>query len=160
MYSLWDDAQCVLYIGNSGLPRPIQYRNGQMTIIEATGTPLGLLPGLNFDERRIESKPADVFLFPTDGILEACNDDGEEFGYAGIEKALSGCERLTADQIRDAIARALAAHCEEVETRDDQTLIVFKVHDAESRRRELLNINSARLKHRSGSFRLSDLRRL
>ncbi len=130
MYNLWDDSRRILYIGNSGLPRPIHYRDGKMKIIEAVGTPLGLLPRLSFDEQRIQSLPGDVFLFPTDGILEATNCDGEEFGYAGVEEALRGWERSSAEEIRDAIASALATHCEEVETRDDQTLIVFKVQNA------------------------------
>ena len=127
LYTVWDDAQRTLHLANSGLPRPIQYRNGKMSIIDAVGTPLGLLPGLEFDELRLETAPGDVFLFPTDGILEACNAAGEEFGYQGVEHALVGCENSSADGIKDALARAIARHSNKVEAQDDQTLIVFKV---------------------------------
>jgi sigma-B regulation protein RsbU (phosphoserine phosphatase) len=127
VYTVWDDARRTLHIANSGLPRPIQYRDGKITVIDAVGTPLGLLPGLEFDELSLETCPGDVFLFPTDGILEAHNSAGEEFGYAGVENALSGCQYASADEIKNALARAIARHCDEVESQDDQTLIVFKV---------------------------------
>ena len=127
MYTLWDDTNLVLRIANSGLPRPVRYRDGKMEIIEATGTPLGLLPGVEYDEHSVEALPGDVFVFLTDGILEAFDVSGREFGYGGLEFALNISHRLGVNQIRDAIAKAVTSHCDCVEPNDDQTLIVLKV---------------------------------
>jgi sigma-B regulation protein RsbU (phosphoserine phosphatase) len=127
MYTVWDDAQQKLYLANSGLPKPIRFRNGEMTIIEAVGTPLGLLPGLEFDELQIDVLPGDLFLFPTDGILEALNASGEEFGYDGVERAMRDCPQNSTDEIKHVLAQAISQHCEGVETQDDQTLVVFRV---------------------------------
>ena len=128
-FAVWNDVNRTLLIANSGLPRPVHFRRGRMEIIDAVGTPLGLLAGREYEEHRIEASPGDVFLFLTDGILEAANRDGEEFGYAGIEKALIGCESCTEIEIRNALASALSEHSNGVEAGDDQTVIVFKVQD-------------------------------
>src|SRR3954449_596779 len=73
MYGVWDDQRRVLRIANSGLPRPVYFRDGKMEIIDAVGIPLGMFPTPEFDERVVQAVPGDVFLFLTDGILEACN---------------------------------------------------------------------------------------
>src|SRR5258705_287022 len=128
-FAVWNDVNRTLLIANSGLPRPVHFRRRRMEIIDAVGTPLGLLAGREYEEHLVEASPGDVFLFLTDGILEAANRDGEEFGYAGIEKALVGCENCSEIEIRNALASALSVHSNEVEAGDDQTVIVFKVQD-------------------------------
>jgi sigma-B regulation protein RsbU (phosphoserine phosphatase) len=128
-YALWDDAAQTLHIANSGLPRPIRYRDGKIDIIEAVGMPLGLFPGVDFEEHRLEALPGDVFLLLTDGILEACNPRDEEFGYEGVEEALRNCRGASEREVKDALRRALTAHCDGVEARDDQTLLVLRVRD-------------------------------
>lgn len=151
MYTLWDDTNLVLRIANSGLPRPVRYRDGKMEIIEATGTPLGLLPGVEYDEQSVAALPGDVFVFLTDGILEAFDVSGREFGYDGLESALSISHRLGVNQIRDEVAKAVTSHCGCVEPDDDQTLIVLKVQKQSAHE---LRQPAANLRVRSGEFRL------
>jgi len=128
-YTVWDDASLSFRIANSGLPKPVLFRRGKMEIIEAVGMPLGLFGGVEFEERRVDAEPGDVFLFLTDGILEACNRADEEFGYEGVEKALQRAQSNSAREIREALSDTLKAHCGDVEARDDQTLLVLKVND-------------------------------
>jgi phosphoserine phosphatase RsbU/P len=130
MYGAWDDQRRVLRIANSGLPRPVHYRNGKMDIIDAIGIPLGMFPKPEFDERVVEALPGDIFLFLTDGILEACNRHEDEFGYPGLEAALGNTHGLTAKEVSDVLLQALALHCGDLEAGDDQTLIVVKVAGA------------------------------
>jgi len=127
MYGAWDDQRLVLRIANSGLPRPVYYRNGKMEIIDAIGIPLGMFAKADFDECVVEARPGDIFLFLSDGILEACNRHDDEFGYRGIEAALRNTNGLSAKEISGVLQRSLASHCGDLEAGDDQTLIVFKV---------------------------------
>jgi len=152
MYTLWDDVNLVLRIANSGLPRPVRYRDGKMEIIEVTGTPLGLLPGVEYDEQSVAALPGDVFVLLTDGILETFDVSGREFGYDGLESALSISHRLGVNQIRDAVAKAVTSHCGCVEPDDDQTLIVLKVQKQSAHE---LRQPAANLRVRSGEFKLS-----
>jgi PAS domain S-box-containing protein len=132
-YTLWDDSARTFHVANSGLPRPVRYRNGKIEIIEAVGMPLGLFAGVDFEEHCVDALPEDVFLFLTDGILEACNSRDEEFGYEGVEEALRNCRGASVSEIKDALSRALAVHCDGVEPRDDQTLMVLKVEGRSGR---------------------------
>jgi phosphoserine phosphatase RsbU/P len=132
-YALWDDDSLQFRIANSGLPKPVLYRNGKMEIIEAVGMPLGLFPGVEFEESCVDAAPGDIFLFLTDGILEACDSTDEEFGYERVEEILHKCNGASAAEIKEAISRALTAHCGPVEARDDQTLMVHKVGENAAR---------------------------
>jgi sigma-B regulation protein RsbU (phosphoserine phosphatase) len=127
MYGVWDDQRLILRIANSGLPRPVYFRNGKMQIIDAIGIPLGMFPKPEFDECVVEAVPGDIFLFLTDGILEARDRHDDEFGYEGIQAALRNTSGLNAAEIREVLLQSLASHCENLEASDDQTMIVFRV---------------------------------
>ena len=126
-YGAWDDQRLILRIANSGLPRPVHVRSGKMEIIDAIGIPLGLFPNATYDEKTIQAQPGDIFIFLSDGIMEACNLEDEEFGYDRLATALRACNKLTAAEISEVLQQALAAHCGDLEPEDDQTLIVMKV---------------------------------
>jgi sigma-B regulation protein RsbU (phosphoserine phosphatase) len=85
------------------------------------------LPEIDYEQQVVKAEPGDVFIFLTDGILEARSKEGEEFGYHNLATALRGSENLSVNEIRDRIASAITAHCECIEPADDQTMIVFKV---------------------------------
>jgi phosphoserine phosphatase RsbU/P len=127
-YGCWDDQRRILRIANSGLPRPVLVRNCKMEIIDSIGIPLGLFPNATFDEKIIEAQPNDIFIFLSDGILEAGNLQGDEFGYDRLASALRNCHKLTASEISELLQQALANHCGDLEPTDDQTLVVMKVN--------------------------------
>src|SRR6266851_854301 len=86
IYAVWDEARRTLQIANSGLPRPIYCHDGKVEIIEATGLPLGLFDDAEYDEFTFKAKPGDMFVFFSDGILDARNTDGELFGRQRVEQ--------------------------------------------------------------------------
>ena len=93
IYAVWDDEHRTLVVANSGLPRPIHVHAGKNHVIEATGLPLGLFDDADYDEFRFKMKPGDVFVFFSDGILDARNRHGEMFGRGRVEKLIDGMRR-------------------------------------------------------------------
>ena len=73
-------ANRTLQIANSGLPRPLYCHDGKIEVIEATGLPLGLFDDAEYDEFTFKAKPGDMFVFFSDGILDARNRAGDMFG--------------------------------------------------------------------------------
>src|SRR5271166_3145082 len=130
IYAVWDDQHRTLLVANSGLPRPIHVRAGKNHVIEATGLPLGLFDDANYDEFRFKMKPGDVFVFFSDGILDARNRNGEMFGRGRVEKLIAECGGSSADCAVDILFKAVAEHSAGVETFDDQTVVAIKVKDA------------------------------
>jgi sigma-B regulation protein RsbU (phosphoserine phosphatase) len=127
IYAVWDDAHRVLLVANSGLPRPVYVHEGKNQVIEATGLPLGLFDEADYDEFRFKMKPGDMFVFFSDGILDARNRSGELFGRGRVEKIIAECGGTSADCVVDSLFKAAAEHSAGVETFDDQTVVAIKV---------------------------------
>jgi phosphoserine phosphatase RsbU/P len=130
IYAVWDDENRTLQVANSGLPRPIHVHAGKNHVIEATGLPLGLFDDANYDEFRFKMKPGDMFVFFSDGILDARNRKGELFGRGRVEKLVLECAGKSADCVVNTLFKAAAEHSAGVESFDDQTVVAIKVKDS------------------------------
>jgi phosphoserine phosphatase RsbU/P len=127
IYCVWDDAQRLLTMANSGLPRPLYVHGGKIEVIEATGLPLGLFDEAEYDEFNFRMKPGDMFVMFSDGILDARNRKGELFGRDRVEKIVADCAHQSADCIVNSLFEAVAEHSAGVETFDDQTVVAIRV---------------------------------
>jgi phosphoserine phosphatase RsbU/P len=130
IYAVWDDQRRILTVANSGLPRPIYVHGGKNEVIEATGLPLGLFDEAEYDEFEFRMKPGEMFVFFSDGILDARNRKGELFGRGRAEQIVADCAHKSADCVVDALFKAVAEHSAGVETFDDQTVVAIRVHAA------------------------------
>ena len=127
IYAIWDDNQRLLQIANSGLPRPIQFRDGKIETIEATGLPIGLFSHASYDELNLRGRAGDVFLFFSDGILDATSSEGKMFGRPRLEEIVRENAHRSAEDLVDTIFTAVSQHAEGVEAFDDQTIVAIKV---------------------------------
>ncbi len=135
IYAVWDDTNRTLQVANSGLPRPIYFHDGKIEIIEVTGLPLGLFDDAEYDEFTFRAKPGDLFVFFSDGILDARNRAGEMFGRQRAEQIVSRCAEVSADCVVDSLFKAVAEHAVGVEAFDDQTVVAIKVKGSSGTRK-------------------------
>src|SRR3989449_10661106 len=110
IYSVWDDENRTLQVSNSGLPRPVYCHKGKTQLIEATGLPLGLFDQAPYDEFTLQAEPDDLFVFFSDGILDATNRAGDLFGRTRLEKIISECADNSAESIVKSFFRAATEH--------------------------------------------------
>ena len=89
-FAVYDAALRELSISNAGGPLPLLVRNGEVTEVQVSGVPLGLLPEIEYDEVTLALFPGDVVVFASDGIHESTNAEQEEFGTRPSEGALIG----------------------------------------------------------------------
>jgi len=127
IYAVWDDENRTLQVANSGLPRPVYCHDGKVEIIEATGLPLGLFDDADYDEFKFQAKPGDLFVFFSDGILDARNQAGDLFGRGRTEEIIAKCSGKGAACVVDSLFRAVTEHAAGVETFDDQTVVAIRV---------------------------------
>src|SRR6516162_9761398 len=127
IYAIWNDNDRTLEVANSGLPRPLRLSEGKVEEIQVTGLPVGLFPSAEYEERKLRSKPGDIFLFFSDGITDATSSTGTMFGRGRLEKVVRDNADKTADEIAQAVFDAVSRHAEGVATFDDQTIVVLKV---------------------------------
>jgi sigma-B regulation protein RsbU (phosphoserine phosphatase) len=97
--------------------------------VQTEGFPLGLFPDAQYEELTIATKPGDVMVFFSDGIVDAENAEGEMFGTERLTAVLrehpAACHsaQATVDAILAAVSefQAGTAHF------DDETLVVLRV---------------------------------
>ncbi len=135
IYAVWNDEQRRLQIANSGMPRPVYCHQGKIEIIEATGLPLGLFDEADYDELSFQAKPGDLFVFFSDGILDAQNSKGELFGRKRVEEIVAACAPKSVECVVNNIFAAVAEHAAGVDPFDDQTVVAMKVKGATSKRK-------------------------
>lgn len=127
IYAVWDDNERTLQVANSGLPRPVYCHDGKLEVIEATGLPLGLFDDADYDEFTFSTKPGDMFVFFSDGILDARNRDGEMFGRQRVEQMIARAADKPADWVVDSLFKAVLDHAGAEDPFDDQTVVVIRV---------------------------------
>ena len=127
IYAVWDDVHRTLQVASSGLPRPLYCHDGKIEVIEATGLPLGLFDDADYDEFSFKAKPGEMFVFFSDGILDARNKAGDMFGRHRVEEIVAHCAEVSADCVVQSLFKAVAEHAAGVETFDDQTVVAIKV---------------------------------
>src|ERR1700758_2604660 len=127
IFAVWDDAHRTLTISNSVLPRPVFVHGGKNEVVEATGLPLGLFDEAEYDEFHFRMKPGDMFVFFSDGMLDARNRKGELFGRGRVEKIVSESSGDSAAAVVESLFKAAAEFSAGVETFDDQTVVAIRV---------------------------------
>jgi sigma-B regulation protein RsbU (phosphoserine phosphatase) len=135
IYAVWDDSNRTLQVANSGLPRPIYCHGGKTEIIEATGLPLGLFEDADYDEFTFRPKPGDLFVFFSDGILDARDHSGDMFGRTRLEAIIAGCSSASAQEVVDRIFAVVNEFAAGVEPFDDETVVAIRVKDAPGKRK-------------------------
>jgi sigma-B regulation protein RsbU (phosphoserine phosphatase) len=127
IYAVWDDRNRSLKIANSGLPRPLYCHDGKIEVIEATGLPLGLFDDAEYDEFTFKAKPGDMFVFFSDGIMDARNRAGDMFGRHRTEAIIAGCVNVSADCVVKSLFKAVTEHAAGEEAFDDETVVAIRV---------------------------------
>ena len=117
-----------MQIANSGLPRPIHCRDGQVRRVDATGIPLGLFENAEYEELTIQAVPGDVFVFYSDGISDAPNRAGQFLGDKRIEQVVATHCRSSAEEMVKAIFVVVAWLSDGVTHFDDATVVVLNVN--------------------------------
>jgi sigma-B regulation protein RsbU (phosphoserine phosphatase) len=135
IYAVWDDERRTLLVANSGLPRPIYCHDGKIEFVEATGLPLGLFDEADYDEFTFKAKPGDLFVFYSDGILDARNRHGHSFGQERVEAIVASCATKSAECVVSELFKAVEEHAAGAEAFDDQTVVAIKVKAGAGKRK-------------------------
>jgi sigma-B regulation protein RsbU (phosphoserine phosphatase) len=127
VYAIWDDDARVMTVANSGIPRPIICRNGTIDRIESTGLPLGLFEETDYDEVTVKANSGDLFVFMSDGIVDATSPSGEQFGRKRLEEVVQQNWSRNAAEVVQSIFDAVNVHRQAHAIFDDETVLAVKV---------------------------------
>src|SRR5215208_5438558 len=79
--AILDPKSGTLMYANAGHDLPYLWRGGDCEELRARGMPLGLMPGMGYEEKETTLEAGEAVLFYSDGLVEAHNTMGEMFGF-------------------------------------------------------------------------------
>jgi serine phosphatase RsbU (regulator of sigma subunit) len=94
--------------------------------LESNGLPLGLFPIAEYERAEVTLAPGDLVVLYTDGITEAANANGDEFGLERLETVVKGQAREPLVALAVAIETAVEVFAEERRFADDRTLVILR----------------------------------
>ena len=80
-YTILDPKSASLTYANAGHELPYLHRKGEAEELRARGMPLGMMPGMSYEEGEVSLAEGECVLFHSDGLVEAHNPRGEMFGF-------------------------------------------------------------------------------
>lgn len=120
-------ARSLSYVNAGHCPPLLTRRNGsgvEISRLHVGGPVLGVLPEARYEQAKLQVSPGDVLVMYSDGLVEATNSRGDEYGEARLRELLGTLNGKGADDIRRAILASLAAFSSTTELRDDLTILV------------------------------------
>ena len=126
-YALFDLKRHSVVLANSGLPYPLRCTVAECGQIELPGVPLGSFPGVTYDQLTLPLAAGDVFVFCSDGIFEAFNEEGQEFGARRLIDIVQSARERTSRQIVGAVFDEVGSFRGHAPQNDDMTAVVVKI---------------------------------
>jgi len=117
----------IIYV-NAGHPGPLHLhaRTRSFSEMESTGMVLGPSPTATYGRRAAKMEPGDVLLLYTDGIVEAHDQRGREFGLDRVRRILLDYRKRSARETTEKLLSAVRAFSAGRPAEDDRTVVVIR----------------------------------
>lgn len=126
-YAHFDLRRRTIVMANSGLPYPVRRSDDKCRRIELPGVPLGSFAGSTYDEATFSMTAGDLFVFCTDGVFEAMDAEGREFGADRLLEVVERMGTQPAAAVVDAIFEAVQMFRGETPPNDDMTAVAVRI---------------------------------
>ena len=127
-YGELDVSKRTLTFTNAGHNPPfLMRRNGECVRLDDGGCVIGAFADLNYTQREIKFKQGDKLLLFTDGVTEARNASGEEFGEERLEKCLRAYRGRSAAELRTIVLNEVTQFCGD--SFDDDAALMIVIAD-------------------------------
>jgi anti-sigma regulatory factor (Ser/Thr protein kinase) len=125
LYGVLEPATGRLRFANAGHNLPCVRSGSRVVELRATGMPLGLMPGMRYDEAEAVLEPGAQILLYSDGLVEAHNEEREMYGTPRLTELFASLGRD--DRLIDRLLGSLQAFSGgAVEQEDDITLVSLR----------------------------------
>jgi serine phosphatase RsbU (regulator of sigma subunit) len=124
-YAILDPKSGSLSYANAGHDVPYLHRNSAAEELRARGMPLGLMPGMGYEEKQTILEAGEAALLYSDGLVEAHDPKGEMFGFPRLRALIAeyGEQRLLGDFLLEELYYFVG---EGWEQEDDITLLTLR----------------------------------
>jgi sigma-B regulation protein RsbU (phosphoserine phosphatase) len=120
------DADSITYTNAGHNPPVIIRADGSTELLSGGGIVLGYLPNESYTQNRIAFTAGDTLVCYTDGVTEAMDRAGEEFGETKFQNLLIANRHLSAYEMRNTVLKELKNFTHTKKLSDDITLLIVK----------------------------------
>jgi anti-sigma regulatory factor (Ser/Thr protein kinase) len=125
LYAIIDTAAGEVVFANAGHNLPYVRTNDGVVELRATGMPLGLMPGMSYEETKYGMGSGETMVLTSDGITEAHSPEGEMYGFARLMGRVA--RQPSDDDMLNAVVTDLEKFTgPDAEQEDDITLVVVR----------------------------------
>jgi sigma-B regulation protein RsbU (phosphoserine phosphatase) len=124
-YAVFDPGSRDLRIASAGMPGPFHLCADGCRSLELSGIPPGLFPGTRYETLTVRLSPGDSVLFCTDGITDAFDRDGEQFGVERLQKLCRDQRHLSPTELLGKVFSAVENFSRGREQHDDMAAALF-----------------------------------
>lgn len=132
-YGIFDRETKKLTYSSAGHCEPLLIRNGKILHLPAGGTALGVISGDTFsksiDIKEVQLKQGDYFIQYTDGVDEAMDSNGNEFGLDRFKKALLANQGKNPQDMIQSLVNEINTFTGSIPQHDDITMIILRIND-------------------------------
>ena len=127
LYAVYDPNTGILTYANGGHPTPyVRRADGSVISLAFTGgVALGVLEGQEYSQGSFQVQPGDVVFFYSDGVSEAMNEKGEEFGVDLMSAVLANTPSQDPQDINNAMFAGVRAFAGDTPQSDDITCLTL-----------------------------------
>ena len=128
LYAVYNpDSGVITYANGGHNPPVIIHADGSSTMLPMTGgIALGVVPGFEYEQSTFTLGPGETIILYTDGVTEAMNGDGEEFGVDRLRDLFVGAPPRHPREASDAILEAVSAFAGDTPQSDDITCLTLR----------------------------------
>jgi len=127
IYGLLDSTNKTFVFSNAGHNPPLLIKpDGEYRFVEYGDVPLGMFADAHYHQHFIRFEPGQVLVIYTDGITEAANPSGDEYGQDRFAKRILDGINLPAKKMIDHVRKGVADFTERKFLDDDGTLFIVK----------------------------------
>jgi sigma-B regulation protein RsbU (phosphoserine phosphatase) len=100
---------------------------GHINLLTKGGTVIGAFHNCTYEQETVQMQSGDALVAYTDGLTEAVDPFGKEFGEQRLRRIIAQSAHLPANELIEKIIGSVRAWCAETPPHDDLTLVVMKV---------------------------------
>ena len=123
-------------VGYSGLAREAlsssdrvedESQSADIRLLTTGGPIIGAFNTCDYEQETIQMEHGDLLVAYTDGVTEARDADGHEFGELRLRRIIDSSTHTTSKELSERIVQSVREWCGEIPPHDDLTLVVMKV---------------------------------
>lgn len=140
-YGIFDPKAMVFKYCNAGHEPGILFTNGNFVSLDTDGFPTGAWPDSAYEEKEIHLQDHDTIVLFTDGIIEARNEKGKDFGFRRLKALIKRCESLNAEESAQKVRTYVQQYTGHHEQHDDLTVVFVKIGNFTIKKDEVVELS-------------------